>query len=645
MPHEEKKTLFPDNLALLKRSRDLGYSTGFDRLEEMEPQCSFGLVGLCCQRCFNGPCRISLFEEGPKQGVCGATSDTLVARHLYELLTAGAAQHAEHAREVVRCLLEVSEGKSPYTIVDEGKLRSLAQRLGVASPGDGKSKEQLAKEVALKALEDISQFKEGALNWLKLHAHPDCLELWSKLGILPMGAHPEIASSVVRTSMGCDADPLNLILGALRMALIDGFLGLHMATDLQDVLLGTPKLVKTTARMAALEKGSVNLLVHGHIPLLSHQVVKAARRLEEEAKKVGAEGVNVLGLCCTGNEAMMRQGVPLLANFSAQELALMTGLCDAMVVDVQCIMPSLPQIAQCFHTEVITTLPYIKLPGATAVDFSTERAEECAEEIVRKAITSFKRRDMSKAFLPQDGLVDIYGGFSTEQIVEALARVNGDDPLLPLIESVKSGSILGIVAIVGCTGFKQKHDSANVELAKHLLRENVLLVTTGCSGHSLCRTGLAQPTDEALSQCGAGLRGVLKAVGQASGLPSLPPVLHMGSCVDNSRVADVLVEVAKRAKVKISQLPALGSCPEMQSPKALSIGAYFLAMGVDVHIGVPLPVYGSEFITNLFCGPKGCQELTCEGIFGSRLIYEPDPHKAAQVIIERLKEKRKSMGL
>jgi len=322
----------------------------------------------------------------------------------------------------------------------------------------------------------------------------------------------------------------------------------------------------------------------------------------------------------------------------------MTGVLDAMVVDVQCIMPSLATIADCYHTEFITTLPYIRVPGATHVDFTPEKANECAEEIIRKAIQAYKNRDPEKIRIPKDK-IDMYGGFSVEQIVDALKKVDPEDPLKPLIDNIAKGNILGAVALVGCTGFKQIHDSGYAELARHLLRQNVLLVATGCGGHALAKQGFMLPDSEHLKECGEGLRAVLKAVGQANGLESLPPVLHMGSCVDNARVADLLNALATKLDVGMKDLPVAGSCPEVQSPKALSIAGYFLCNGVDVHIGVPLPVSGSEVVSKVFTAEKGEYPLTLDGLFGSKLIYEPDMKKAADEIVKRIIVKRKALGL
>lgn len=637
----KERTIDTGAAELIDKAHRMGIETGFDRLARMLPQCGFGLLGVCCRRCYNGPCRVSLFEEGPQRGVCGAGADTIVARNFLETLTAGAAPHAEHAREVALTLLEAAEGRAPYPIRSPEKLRQLAAGLGIEA--EGVADRELAAAVARRALADFQQ-QDGVIGWLGVHAPAEARERWDKLGVLPTNAHLEIARSATRTAMGCDADPVNLLLGAVTMGLVDGYDGCHLSSDLQDVLFGMPQLVRTRARLGVLEAEQVNIAVHGHVPVLSEKVLEAAGRLEEEARQAGAQGINVVGVCCTGNELMERHGVPLASNFAGQELVLMTGACDAMVVDVQCIMPGLAEVAKCFHTAFITTLPYVKIPGATHVEFSPARADQAAEEIVRRAIDAYRRRNPALVTIPDD-TVEMWGGFTPENILGALGKVNAADPLGPLVDAVAAGDILGAVAIVGCTGFKVRHDWANTELARHLLHHNVLVLANGCGGHSLARHGFTVPGGKALEYCGASLRGVLEAVGQANGLPSLPPVLHVGSCVDNARVADLLVALAARLGVAVRDLPVAGSSPEVQSPKVLSIGAYFLSLGVDVHVGLSLQTEGSPFVHRFLTEPAGGEEPTLDALLGSTLIVESDPARAAEKILARLRHKRQALGL
>lgn len=381
---------------------------------------------------------------------------------------------------------------------------------------------------------------------------PATVQKWLELGIAPVNPHLEIARSTNRQAMGVDADPVNLLLGSLTMGLVDGYGGLHMSTDLQDVLFGVPRAIDTAYRMGVLREDHVNIAIHGHIPMLSDKVVQWADRLRQEAIAVGAKGINVVGVCCTGNEMMMRKGIPSAGSYANQELPIITGILEAMVVDCQCVMPSLPEIAKCYHTKIISTMSYAKVRGATHVDFTPETADESAMAIVRKAIAAFRRRDPKKIEVPTE-TVKATVGFSTEQIVEALDAVNPGDPLAPLVGAIASGQILGAAAIVGCTNPRLKQDWANSELAKHLMKHNVLVLATGCAAHSLGKTGLL--STDGLQYCRDGLRSLLETLGQAVGLEALPAALHMGSCVDNSRIGTLLAALADYLKCQSPLCP------------------------------------------------------------------------------------------
>lgn len=631
----ESVSIDPQVQSLLEKARSENVLTAYDRADMMNV-CGFGSTGVCCRHCLEGPCRIAPNGKGPQVGVCGADVHQIVARSFLNHLTQGTTGHAEHGREVALTLLAAAEGTAPYQIKDVDKLYRIAKELEIET--EELNINEVAKAVALKAIEDF-QKQKGVMNWIKLRAHKDSLDTWNKMGITPVNAHLEIAKSVARNAMGCDADPTNLILGGITMGLVDGA-GMHISTDLQDILFGTPKAVKAKYSMAVLDEKKVNIAVHGHIPMLSEKIVEWSRKLEGEAIKEGATGINIVGVCCTGNELLMRQGISVASSFSSQELVIVSGALEAMVVDIQCIMPGIQQVAECYHTEIITTLPYVKIAGASHVNFEPEEADEAAEEIVMKAIKRFSKRDQNKVAIPRD-TVEAYAGFSTEQIVEALSGLNAEDPLKPIIDALVSGKIRGIAALVGCTNPREKQDYGNTEVTKELLKNNVLVVTTGCAAHSLAKNNLMN--FDGLKYCGAGLKEVLKAVGNAAGLPSLPPTLHMGSCVDNSRPTDLLTAIANRLGVSMNELPAVGSCPETHSPKALSIGTYFIAHGIDVHIGVSPQLSGSDFVTNILYGDRTEAGVNADKLFGGKLIFEQDPHKAAQLLLERIDMKREAL--
>jgi 6Fe-6S prismane cluster-containing protein len=422
-----------------------------------------------------------------------------------------------------------------------------------------------------------------------------------------------------------DNDPLHILLHGLRTAIADGWGASMIATEVQDILFGTPSTRRSEANLGVLKEDEVNIIVHGHEPILSEMIVEAASDPEmiQLAKSLGAKGINVAGICCTGNEVLMRHGIPVAGNFLQQELAVITGAVDAMVVDVQCIMPSLGGLAACYHTKFISTSPKAEFPGALRMEFSEERAAEIAREIVRTAVENYRNRDMSRVIIPREKSECVVG-FSVEAILNAL----GGTPQ-PLIDAIVNGSIKGIAAVVGCNNPKVPHDHGHVNLVRELIRNNVLVVTTGCNAIACAKAGLLRPA--AAKEAGDGLRGVCESLG-------VPPVLHMGSCVDISRILVVAAAIANKLGVDISDLPVAGAAPEWMSEKAVSIGAYVVASGVFTVLGTVPPVLGSPVVTRILTKDLG-------DAVGATFAVEPDPFKASKLIIEHIESKRRALGL
>jgi carbon-monoxide dehydrogenase catalytic subunit len=628
----------PGDLELLRKAERDNVQLGVDRLRKMMPQCGFGELGTCCILCYLGPCRIDPFDNGPKLGVCGADADVIVARNFLRAAVGGASSHAGHARELALLLLEVSEGKAPgYAVRDEAKLLSVAGRLGIAT--DGRTAQAIAGEVARKALEDFGRQDGKPMNWIRGRASKREYDKWEKLGLVVSNPHNEIETAMHRTSMGNDADPLNLWIATLRMGMVDNFAGLMLATDLSDILFGTPSPKVVSANYAVIKAGSVNIACHGHNPILASKLVEWADKMEEEAKKAGADGINVVGICCIGNELATRSGASYAGHLAQAELFLTTGAIDAMVVDIQCIWPGLAAIAKCYKTRFITTVPFVRNPDAIHVGFEPESADERAQEILRHGIGAFKERKTSglQTQIPNVS-AKMLTGISVEALVSVLSAANAADPLAPVVEAIASGDILGAVGIVGCPNPKLRQSSMTERMAAELLRNNVLIVTTGCVNHILAQAGFL--TGEATEKfAGDKLKKVLTALGRAAGLGApLPPVLHMGSCVDNSRIYDLLAALAGKIGVEISQLPVAGSAPEFITEKAISIGSFFLAAGILVHVAPPPRVFGSPFAIGLLT-----EKLP--GINGGKVLVETDPSAAASGIIAHLRAKRQALGL
>ncbi|MGI6308020.1 MAG: anaerobic carbon-monoxide dehydrogenase catalytic subunit [Dethiobacteria bacterium] len=617
-----QKSIDPATQAMLSRAEQDGVETAWDRFNKQEPQCGFGLLGLCCRNCNMGPCRIDPFGNGPDKGVCGADADTIVARNLLRAIAAGAAAHSDHGRDIVETLLHAAEGKAPdYEIKDKEKLLALAQELNV--PSEGRSEKEIAADIAHKALAEFGTSK-GNLELLE-RAPSQRKEKWDKLGIAPRGIDREIVEIMHRTHMGVDTDYVNLILQGLRAALSDGWGGSMWATELSDVLFGTPKPHRGESNLGVLKEDEVNIVVHGHEPTLSEMIVQAARdpQMIKLARSKGAKGINICGMCCTGNEILMRHNVPIAGNFLQQELAMITGAVEAMVVDVQCIMPSLTEVAGCYHTKIISTSPKAKFPGAQHVAFDEGKALETAGEIIRIAVENYPRRNKAKVFVPSDRM-EFMAGFSVEAIVSALGG-----SLEPLLNAIKEGNIKGIVAIVGCNNPKIKHDYGHVTLAEELISKDILVVETGCAAIASAKAGLLLP--ETSAKAGPGLKAVCEAL-------QIPPVLHMGSCVDISRILVVAAAVAKALNVDISDLPLAGAAPEWMSEKAVSIGAYVIGSGILTVLGTVPAVLGSSNVAALLT--EGAKDVV-----GASFAVEGDPLKAAELIVNHINEKRAKLGL
>jgi carbon-monoxide dehydrogenase catalytic subunit len=618
-----EKSIDPSVHRMLERADELGLETIWDRYQAMLPECGFGELGVCCRNCNMGPCRISPFEdEGPKRGICGATADIIVARNLIRMIAGGAAAHSDHGRDLAHTLLLTAEGKGGgYEIKDENKLKALANEYQITV--DGRSKEEIALDLAHAVYAEFGK-QEGPLRFTR-RAPEKRVALWQKMGIDPRGVDREIVEIMHRTHIGVDNDPVNLILQGLRASIADGWGGSTIATEISDVLFGTPQPKRSQANLGVLKKDEVNIIVHGHEPTLSEMIVAASKdpELTALAGKVGAKGINVTGICCTGNEVLMRHGIPIAGNFMQQELAVITGAVEAVIVDVQCIMPALGSLCECFHTKLISTSPKAKFPGAVHMEFHEENAFDIAKDIVRATVENYRLRKPNQVFIPAEKM-ECMVGFSTEAILQALGG-----SLDPLLGAVKSGAIKGIAGVVGCNNPKIQHDFGHVNLVKELIKNNILVATTGCNAIACAKVGLLLP--EAADQAGEGLKQVCKALG-------VPPVLHMGSCVDISRILTVCAAVANALGVDISDLPVAGAAPEWMSEKAVSIGAYVVSSGIFTVLGTVPPVLGSPLVTEVLT--QGAKDVV-----GAMFAVEPDPFKGARLMIDHIEAKRSALGI
>jgi len=617
---------------MLIRAEELGIGTAFTRADNMVA-CNIGAAGMCCKQCGMGPCRLTKSGE---VGVCGATLDTIQARNLTRAIAAGGAAHSDHGRDMAFLLKATAQGEAQgYSIRDVAKLRLVAGYYDIKI--EGRSPEEIANELADLYIGQFGQQRGEIIPAIR--APKKRQQIWREQNVWPRGVDREVVEALHRTHIGDDQDPAHILNHAIRTALADGWGGSMIATDISDILFGTPAPILGQANLGVIKEDMVNIVVHGHEPSMSEMLVAASQDPEiiEYAKAAGANGIQLSGICCTANEILMRQGIPAAGNFLHQELAILTGAVEAMVVDVQCIMQALVGLAQNFHTLIITTSPKVKIKGATHIEFDEHKALTIAKEILKAAIDNFKNRESVKVRIPQIK-EDLIPGFSHEYINYMLGG-SYRASFRPLNDAIMSGRIRGVAAIVGCNNPRSSQDYLHNMVVKELLKQDVLVVQTGCGAIAAGKLGLMLG-EAGLSEVGNGLREICETVG-------IPPVLHMGSCVDNTRILTVLTQMVEEGGLgdDIDQVPAVGLAPEWMSEKALAIAAYCVASGAYVIFGGASPVSGmpdrvSDSDEVLHFISEGW-----ESIYGGKLEFIPDPQKMIEATLAHIDKKRAALGL
>ena len=612
---------------LLETGKKVGADAWQYRAAKQTPHCKFGEQGVCCRICAMGPCRIT--PKAPR-GICGCDVHGIVGRNYLKFTAGGAATHSDHGREICHTLY-CAKPEGPYKVKDPEKLIRIAKELGVET--EGKDIYDLAHEMAYLGMNEYGKVF-GTQNFLK-RAPQHTQEIWEREEIAPRAIDREVSCSLHMSHMGCSSLPEALIRQSLRAGLSDGWGGSMAGTEFSDVLFGTPKPIETEANLGVMVAENVNIVVHGHDPSLSEMICEYADDPEmiAYAKEMGAKGITVSGVCCTSNEVAMRRGIPMAGNFLQQENVVLTGACEAIVVDVQCIFPALGPLSKCFHTKFVTTSPIAQMPDAEYIRFNAETAGENAKAIVKMAIENFKNRKPELVHIP-DMKQKATVGYSVEAIVKTLdgvanSQVDEMGTTKPLLECITSGVIRGAVAMVGCNNPKVRPDTAHIELMKKMIANDIIIIASGCSAQAAARAGLMDK--EAKELCGAGLKRVCE-------LADIPPVLHMGSCVDISRMMILAAELAKDSGLNISQLPVVGCAPEWMSEKAVSIGNYVVATGIDTFLGVDPYVSGSDQIAQLLT--EGVRDWV-----EAAYTVEKDIDKLGDAMIARIEEKRTALGI
>ncbi len=611
---------------MYQKVKEAGLSNVADRFEAMEKvRCKFCKEGVSCQLCSMGPCRIT--PQTPR-GVCGIDAHGIVMRNLLIKANMGLAAYTYHCREAALTLLETARGNTVYEIKDPSKIDALAQILGVDT---SLSLDAKAEKVAQRVLETLSENKPST--FVEALAPESRKELFKKLGITPKGPMNELVDSVTRSMTNIDGDYITLALAALRNGVASAFGSLVPLEMIQDALYGTPSPHECTVDFGVLDPDYVNILPNGHEPFVGMALIKLAKdeKFQQMAKEAGAKGIRIVGSIETGQEIMARVECDdvfagLTSNWISIEYFLSTGAVDAFVMDMNCSLANLKEYADKYTFKLIAVSNIIGVPGSIRLEYEPGNEARVAEEIIKLAIENFKERrskqkaDVSK--FKQKALV----GFSAEAIVNALGG-----SLDPLLEVIKSGDIKGIAALVNCTSLGNgPQDSMTVNLAKELIKRDILVIGAGCGNAGMQKAGL-ETVEAAEKYAGPKLAGVCKALG-------IPPVLSFGTCTDTGRIIMTAVAIANALGVDPSQLPAVVTAPEYMEQKAVIDGFSAVAMGFYTHVSPVPPVTGSDKVVKLLT-----EEV--EALTGGKIAVGNDPVEAAKAMEEHIMKKRDLLGI
>ena len=607
---------------MILRQNQLGFDTTFDRFDKQQPQCGFGMAGICCKICNMGPCKIT--SKSPK-GVCGADADLIVARNLLRSAAAGVAQHGMHGREVILSLKWAAEGKLDLPILGQQKIKDTAKAFGIKT--ERRSIKKIASELADVLLDDMSRTVPGDYKIIEALGSEERKKVWKELDILPISAYHEVFESYHKTGVGTDGDWKSIMQQFLRCGLAFTYSGVVSTSIATDGLFGVGDRVTSKVNIGALKKGYVNIAVHGHLPTLVSEIVRVGQ--EEKfinlAKEVGAKGIRFYGICCSGLSAMYRYaGVIPLSNAVSAELVLGTGALDLWIADVQDVFPSIMEVAKCFRTTVVTTSESARLPGAERFEYDHHHSNigetrALAEKIVLRGIESFKDRQGIPVYIPPYE-VDAEVGFSPEYVHKHYGSMK------PLYEAVKEGKILGIVNIVGCNNPKVVYEKCVIDVANALLRNNILILTNGCASFPLMKMGYCNVSGQ--EHAGESLNEFLG---------DLPPVWHVGECIDNTKSSGIFAGVAGEAGKPLYEMPFAFTSPEWSNEKGIDAALGFRLMGINSYHCVEAQIHGSKNVIEFL--KEGTKDL-----LGSVMVVNPNPDALGEKIVADIIEKRKALG-
>jgi anaerobic carbon-monoxide dehydrogenase catalytic subunit len=636
---DQSKEGFPLNVIIDPAMREMyqvthnaGLTNVFDRFSQQQPiQCKFCMEGLSCQLCANGPCRIN--AKVPR-GTCGVDAHTMVARNfMYRHVTIGTSANIFHAHQAARTLKAAGEHpESGLKIRDAEKLKKYADMAGLDA---NKPINQLAVDFADFVINDIHSPYHIESKTVEAFAPTKRKDLWRQLGLFPGGGYSEIAFAQTQCMTNFNSDPIEFLLRSVRLGVANEYQGLFMLCILQEILMGTQSITKKKQNMGLLKEGMVNIVTNGHMPLLAHVAIDMASTDEwqQRAKAAGADGIQILGHVCEGQQIMNYSGTHDQKAYAGQEgewlseeYLLSTGVVDLFMFDYNCTVPTLPIYAKKFGTKLLGTHPVIKLQGTETLDFVPERMNEQAAIALSQAIEAFKARKAAnrETYIPPH-VSDCMVGFSTESVREALGGT-----FQPLIDQIANGNIRGIATIVGCTTARYGQGGSNIfRITQGLIKNNILVLSGGCTSSVMEYTGLTNP--EAAEEAGEGLKAVCKQLG-------IPPVLSYGACVDIGKMTHTAKELADALGVDTNMLPLVIGAPEYLEQKAVADACTAVALGWLVHVAPVPSITGSDVVV------KTLTETT-ETLGLGKVVVELDADKTIQIYVDHIEKKRKELGL
>ena len=606
--------------------RELPMETSHHRVEGQSTKCGFGLQGVCCRLCANGPCRIT--PKAPR-GICGATADVIVARNFLRAVASGSGCYIHIVENTALNVKKTAMAKGE--IKGEKSLKRLAEIFGV----EGKDKWETAQIVAQKVLDDLYKPEYEKMELVEKMAYAPRFQRWQELGILPGGAKGEVFHGVVKCSTNLNSDPVDMLTDCLKLGISTGIYGLTLTNLLNDVLLGEPELRLAPVGLRVIDPDYINIMItgHQHTIFVDLQERLTSKEAVEKAKAAGAKGFKLVGCTCVGQDLQLR-GAHYTEVFDghagnnySSEAVLATGGIDAVLSEFNCTLPGIEPICEELKIKQICLDDVAKKANAELKPYVFEEREKQSEEIIDEIVAAYKARrgSVPMNLLPEHGNDNTLTGVSKVSLKEFLGG-----NWKPLIDLIVSGDIKGIAGVVGCSNLTAGgHDVLTVEMTKELIAKDILVLTAGCSSGGIENCGLMTP--EAAKYAGPKLRAVCEKL-------NIPPVLNFGPCLAIGRLEIVATELAEAIGVDIPKLPLVLSAAQWLEEQALADGCFGLALGLPLHLGLPPFVTGSKVVTKVLT--EDMKSLT-----GGQVIINGDAKESAEILDKIIEEKRAGLNI